>query len=167
MARRKVGQATIFGEEIQTEDMVQTEGSVQAEIIEQAEIPDGVGIKEEKVGDKDIEKAAVISLAESAGQHKSRKIEVQEDGIRGAIKSVVKKYDFCNRNPSLIHMTIRAGPQVDVLMDIDADTVKAAWVEYKKYDESGDQESFMLLLGELVGELGRTYYHVVHVNLNE
>lgn len=169
MARRKVEQATIFREEIPTMEDIgeiggRTEAPEQTDGAVQTDIP---GRTVESVEEKDIEKASIASLVEGAKQHKARKTDVAEDGICGAVKSVVKKYDFCNRNPSLIHMTIRAGPQVDVLMDIDADTVKAAWNEYKKYDESGDQESFMLLLGELVGELGRTYYHVVHVNLNE
>lgn len=93
--------------------------------------------------------------------------EDTDEAIRSAVKQVVKKYDFCDRNPTLIHTRLRAGPMVDILMEIDADTVKAAWNEYKRCNSRGDQESFLLLLGELVGGLGRTYYHVVHVNLDD
>lgn len=122
-----------------------------------------------------MQKDAVSLITYDAEQLHARSDKTDEgttaedtDGeVRSAVRQIVKRYDFCNRNPTLIHTRLRAGPMVDILMEIDADTVKAAWNEYKKCDSRGDQESFLLLLGELVGGLGRTYYHVVHVNLDD
>lgn len=119
------------------------------------------------IDDATVQKDMVSIISFDSEQFHARADTDGDDEIRSAVRQVVKRYDFCNRNPTLIHTRLRAGPMVDILMEVDADTVKAAWQEYKRCNGSGDQESFLLLLGELVGGLGRTYYHVVHVDLDD
>ncbi len=119
--------------------------------------------------DRFAQKDAPARLAEACKERPDRHAseDTEEIDVKAKVRGVVKKYDFCNRTPTLIHHRLRAGPLADTLVEVDADTVKAAWREYMKYKGRGDQEDFLLMLGELVGELGRTYYRVVHVNLDD
>lgn len=118
--------------------------------------------------DRFAQKDAPARLAEACRRRKDDTAQTEEEpDVKAKVRAVVKRYDFCNRTPTLIHHRLRAGPLADTLVEIDADTVKAAWREYMKYRGRGDQEDFLLMLGELVGELGRTYYRVVYVNLDD
>lgn len=92
----------------------------------------------------------------------------EEPDLREEILRILKMRNTHKPSPSLVEFTMRVNLRKRyALIDIDGDTIAAAWTRYKELAGDADKEGFIILVHEIMEkDLPRIFRQVDYVRLD-